>query len=666
MSSTWTLWTLPAQAAPKSDVKYSTFVTIWAFACVLFAVLFHRKLSSPTPVWPEFKSIGGSTVLLAVWYTGSAVDRWLHYDQCALSNGYILFEPILKVLQVISTIWFLWGTYSIVWQELERRFEGERLIGKWWFAAKVAIFIVGLTSFYYVVLDVATAVVWLQFLSLNIISDVATKRNNFELAMTASFTVFGILTMLAVVATIFIRARKREGSWAKTRVYLVIATAVLLFRSMSECILVAMVHNGSLLRIAAQVSYDIAYGVLTCVYLAFMYLQACQLVSKLDMGAEPAEKVRSDVRAWILDRLRTVTQNHVLTAPALSSILDEASAELAQILEHGPLSLASDLTAEKKTKVARDYVKQLRRESPRFVPQPKTMPDLPQLASNGRIRRVPVGRQSAPPMPSSSAYESLRSSSNPEIRKPSSVPDMRANRFAPRGLGENPLTGSGQWQPNVALIEEHQPQAAYTPAQPFGNDRFAPAATNAPSFSQRVEAAGFVGGQGQQQQRRRFGPQGGGNTIPEAGLGQDQEYPPESYAPQPQAYPAQSPPQSPAQSYSPQPSPQEYPPASQEYVPQYAPPVEAQAARPPAQRRRFEPTRDPSVPSVPFVPQGVQVPLHVPQAEFPPQPPSMFQSNGRSRQVYAETVTDSEVASTRSPVNFDYALPDLGQLNPPG
>ncbi|KAK3371271.1 hypothetical protein B0T24DRAFT_680369 [Lasiosphaeria ovina] len=240
---------------------------------------------------------------------------------------------MLQSLRVISTIWFLWGTYYIVWGGLERRFEDKRSKGMWWLAAKAAVFVVGLVSLSYVVLD----------------------RNNFEQAMTAFFTVFGVLTIFAVVTTFFFRARTREGSWAKDRVYLVIATIVLFMRSFSEW------------------PYDITYGTLTCPYLVFMGLQAYHL----DKGTADTENVQSDVRAWILDRLENVTQNHVLTAPAFSSILDDASAELALILEHGPLSLTSGLPADKKAEVAEAYVKLLRRQFSHLAPQPKTMPIIP-------------------------------------------------------------------------------------------------------------------------------------------------------------------------------------------------------------------------------------------------------------------------------------------------
>ncbi|KAK0627761.1 hypothetical protein B0T14DRAFT_493792 [Immersiella caudata] len=684
MGSTLTIWTLPEQPLPKSDIKASVFVTIWAFCCAIFVFLFHRKLSGKTPVLAEFKSIRGSAILLTVWYTVTAADRWLHFEQRALPYGYILLVPILQIAQVISAIWFLWGTYKIVWNELERRFVHERSQGLWWLAAKIAIFVVGLVSFFYFVLEVATAVVWLQFLSLNIIADVATKRNNFELAMTAFFTVFGLLTVFATVATIFFRARAREGSWAKTRVYLVLATILLFSRSLMECILVSLARNGSLLQHDAQISYDIAYGLLTSLYLLFMYLQACQLLSKLDMGTSDADNVQSDVRAWILNRLSAATQKHVLTAPPFSSILDEAGRELASILQNGPLSLASTLTPEKKLTVANSYLKQLRSQFSGLAPQPKTL-----LSDNHRIKRTPVGRKTAPVMPSSSAYESLRSSSNPAIRKPSSVPNMHTNRFAPRSLHEVPSAPSGLWQPNIAPIEELQAQVAYPPVQPFEHRRFAPADPNAPSFSARADAVrGLASGQRivpdvavpDQLHRRRFEPQGTPSPEP----GPAHAYPPDSYAPQPQAYPAQS--------YSSRPSPQGYT-GSLQFAPRADSqttlgassgttivPAEVDYQPPQPQRRRFESSRNSFAASPQDVPDIItqtepsqqryhpryapeSAPVQAAYGARPLQP--LVSQSGAPRQVYAETVTDSDVASSRSPVNFNYALPDLGQGIPP-
>ena len=103
------------------------------------------------------------------------------------------------------------------WNDLERRFKHGEKPGYWWLAAKAAIFIVFLVSFYFVVLNIATRVVWLEFYSLNVIADVATKRNSFEMAMTVFFVIFGLITIAAAVATFYLRARRNTGEWTKVR-----------------------------------------------------------------------------------------------------------------------------------------------------------------------------------------------------------------------------------------------------------------------------------------------------------------------------------------------------------------------------------------------------------------------------------------------------------------
>ena len=131
--------------------------------------------------------------------------------------GYILFDAVNQVLQIVSTIWLLWGTYDVIWNELERRFTRKQSQGAWWLAAKVTIFVVGLVSFFYALLNLASRAVWVEFLSLNIIADVATKRNNFEMAMTLFFSIFGLLTILAAIATFVYRASKTTGRWSRVR-----------------------------------------------------------------------------------------------------------------------------------------------------------------------------------------------------------------------------------------------------------------------------------------------------------------------------------------------------------------------------------------------------------------------------------------------------------------
>jgi len=150
------------------------------------------------------------------WYLLTVIDRWIHYDQRFVQYGYILVPALFEGLRVGSGIILLWGTYTVVWKELENRFPEEQQ-GKWWFAAKFTIFIVGLVAFFYFVLNLALSIVWMQFRSLNTIADIATKRTGFEVAMTVFFFLFGLLTLSASTASIFWKAREQAGSVRQVR-----------------------------------------------------------------------------------------------------------------------------------------------------------------------------------------------------------------------------------------------------------------------------------------------------------------------------------------------------------------------------------------------------------------------------------------------------------------
>jgi hypothetical protein len=144
------------------------------------------------------------------------VDGWMHYDNLAVRYYYIIFLTIWESLRVTSAIFFCWGTYRVIWTDLQPRFEDsheERRWhqGHWWFVAKCAIFLVCLVSIYYVGLYIALGVVWLLFRSLNSIADIATKRTQFEISVAAMLSGFTLLTLTAGTFAFTWRARKYDG-----------------------------------------------------------------------------------------------------------------------------------------------------------------------------------------------------------------------------------------------------------------------------------------------------------------------------------------------------------------------------------------------------------------------------------------------------------------------
>jgi hypothetical protein len=139
-----------------------------------------------------------------------AIDRWIHYDQRSVAYGYIVFLALADWIRVASAIVLVWGTYIVVWKDLEGRFRKNQR-GYWWFAAKIAIFLVFLVSFFYVVLYLCLSVVWMEFRSLNSIADIATKRTHFEIATAALLTGFCFLMVIAATATNLFRRKVTGG-----------------------------------------------------------------------------------------------------------------------------------------------------------------------------------------------------------------------------------------------------------------------------------------------------------------------------------------------------------------------------------------------------------------------------------------------------------------------
>jgi hypothetical protein len=153
---------------------------------------------------------------LRSWYFLIVIDRWLHYRRASVVYGYIFVIPILELFRITSTVYYLWGTYAVIWKELQDRFPNRQRV-YWWFAARFSIFVVGLVSTYYVGDNIALAITWVKFLSLNTIADVATKRTQFEISMTAFFSVFGVITLAAACASLLWKALGIDGRVRRVR-----------------------------------------------------------------------------------------------------------------------------------------------------------------------------------------------------------------------------------------------------------------------------------------------------------------------------------------------------------------------------------------------------------------------------------------------------------------
>ncbi|KAF7556184.1 hypothetical protein G7Z17_g1669 [Cylindrodendrum hubeiense] len=424
---TKTLWHLPATALPEpASVVGPTFVTIWLFSSGALAYVFYYFLNKPSPTWPEFKSIALGSGLLSFWYLGITIDRWIHYDTLKVAFGYILFIPVWEFFHVLSTIFILWGTYAIVWKELDGRFT-EKQQKICWLAAKVAILVVCMVSLFYTILYLALSIIWMEFVSLNTIADVATKRTQLELSMAALFFGFSLLTAGTAAVAIIWGSTKIDG---KTRVVLFLATILLLARSIAQFALVAQAYGKKYTRQDRLLAKDISYGLLSTMYLLTMAFHAWSISTGFDKGSNDARLVQSDIRKHILTKLQTDTKHGRQQSLPFEELLLNVSESLDAILSQRPQSSSSTLNLDQKREVAMEYIRHLRDIYGEL--DPKDGRDFNSLGSrnSSAFSSIFGGRSMA---------GGRRTVSNPEVRSamtPGGVSHVRSrempNRFTPR------------------------------------------------------------------------------------------------------------------------------------------------------------------------------------------------------------------------------------------
>jgi hypothetical protein len=131
--------------------------------------------------------------------------------------GYLVPLALYEFIRVGAGICLQWGLYKVVWRELVARGRVERdNLWRWWLGAKFAIMLVVLVAVHYLVLQLATSIVWVRFVSLNSIQDIATKRDAFEITTAVFSMVFAALTVFASFQAIT-SGKSADGGVTKVR-----------------------------------------------------------------------------------------------------------------------------------------------------------------------------------------------------------------------------------------------------------------------------------------------------------------------------------------------------------------------------------------------------------------------------------------------------------------
>lgn len=126
------------------------------------------------------------------WYIVNTIDLWLHQQQAYVQYGYILTAPVWETPRIASNIVVLWGTFLVVWRELQGRFRSPMI---WRHVGHTFFLVMWLLALYYIGLFISLVFVWEFFTDTTVIEDIALKLAGFETA----FSVFQFLFALFVV-----------------------------------------------------------------------------------------------------------------------------------------------------------------------------------------------------------------------------------------------------------------------------------------------------------------------------------------------------------------------------------------------------------------------------------------------------------------------------------
>src|SRR3569833_3431532 len=114
---------------------------------------------------------------------------------------------------------------------------------------------------------------------------------------------------------------------------------MLFVRSLVECVLAFLKHLApDIHQSDVQLPYDIVYGLLTSLYLFFMYIQAIQVARKNDDGRVDVDNLESNVSNYIIEKLRIVTEQKHIATPPFRKILDQVKDEKQTKQKHKPHS----------------------------------------------------------------------------------------------------------------------------------------------------------------------------------------------------------------------------------------------------------------------------------------------------------------------------------------
>lgn len=200
-----------------------------------------------------------------------------------------------------------------------------------------------------------------------------------------------------------------------------VATLLLLGRSVSQFGLALRANQPDVTRQDTQLARDISYGLLTGLYLAVISYFAFSTTHGYNREGRDAQAIQSDIRKHILTKLHNDTREGRHMSPDFETLYQDAGLKLEGILDSGPLSTTSTLGPDHKRRVAQEYLEQLKEEYGELNPKEgrdiSIVDSRPGSVASVFSRKVTPSGRKVTPSSRKTTPSGRRTSSNPNMRR---------------------------------------------------------------------------------------------------------------------------------------------------------------------------------------------------------------------------------------------------------
>ncbi|KAI0127155.1 hypothetical protein BJ170DRAFT_364280 [Xylariales sp. AK1849] len=306
-------------------------IVVTAFVSLLLVVAIVHAIISfirPSEQWPDARTLQIGLLLISIWSFLHWVDVIIRSQYGSIQYGYIVIQPMFKLVRLSSEIFSIWGLWNVTIRYTSLRPTRANMIYYVW--PKLGILILWFLALYHFCMFFTLSLAWLSFADLSVIDYIAGTSSAFEIAYTTVYFIYsamtaGGLTWLILKAHQSYEDYKTELQWA------LYASFFLAGRSFCEVIIVGQLDRWPADILSVYAAREMTYSIGTilfavCVPHSIPYKKSTDPLVEREKDSQERKAVawlaaEDDVRSWLFQEMVKVTESGTKTAPTVSTLL---------------------------------------------------------------------------------------------------------------------------------------------------------------------------------------------------------------------------------------------------------------------------------------------------------------------------------------------------------